>query len=840
MISLRRLVPILPALLGSLVLLTAAGAGTSARSSTASGTGLVEVVVTLAQPPLAQAIVRDRALARATTTRARLDVRAPASVTYLRTLAAAQRSLQARITSTIPDSSVRWHYGVVLDGMAVVVPRSQLGRLSSIRGATVWPSVTYHSLLDRSAKLIGAPTVWGPTFATAGNGMKIGIIDDGLDQSHVFFDSSNFNYPPGFPKGNAAFTTPKVIVAKAFSPATNRWQYADTPFDPVNSEHATNVAGIAAGDPDTIASIPGSRPKVSGIAPNAYIGNYKVLTVPTSDFGLDGNSPEIAKGIEEAVKDGMDVINLSLGEPEIEPTRDIVVAAIDNAADAGVVPVIAAGNEFGDAGKGSVGSPGTAPKAITVAASTDGDSGPADTIAGFSSSGPTPTSLQMKPDVTAPGVDILSSLPRNQWSNHDWSGTSMASPHVAGAAALLKERHPSWTVEQIKSALESTGDPVHPAGSTAEVSALREGGGRIDIPRADNPLIFTDPTGVSFGLVKRGATATQPLALTDAGGGPAPWTATVAPQSAPKGVTLSLSSAAVPAGGTLTITLKVAADAAEGDAVGFVQLGRGNDVRRVPYWLHVEVPKLGTEPHGTIARPGTYGGNTAGKRSLVSSYRYPEGGLACNCKTGVLLDLSGPEQIFRVTVKKPAANLGAVVLTRATGVSVSPRLVHAGDENRLTGFTALPVNDNPYQQYGAVEPVVGAIAPAPGAYDVVFDTPAGAKPGKFTFRVWLNDVTPPTARLLTRSVRRGSPIRVAIIDAGSGVDPSSILLSIDGSRANASVFKQGVLTVPTGGLAAGTHRLSLVVSDYQEAKNMENVGPILPNTRGLSTTVTVR
>ncbi len=218
----------------------------------------------------------------------------------------------------------------------------------------------------------------------------------------------------------------------------------------------------------------------------------------------------------------MDVINLSLGEPEIEPTRDIVVAAIDNAADAGVVPVIAAGNEFGDAGKGSIGSPGSAPKAITVAASTEGDNGPADVIAGFSSSGPTPTSLQMKPDVTAPGVDILSSLPRNQWSNHDWSGTSMASPHVAGAAALLKERHPTWTVEQIKSALESTGDPVHLAGSTAEVSALREGGGRINVARADNPLIFTDPTGISFGLVKRGTTSTRPLTLVDAGGGPAP------------------------------------------------------------------------------------------------------------------------------------------------------------------------------------------------------------------------------------------------------------------------------------------------------------------------------
>ena len=253
--------------------------------------------------------------------------------------------------------------------------------------------------------------MWGSTLATAGQGVKIGIIDDGLDQSHVFFSPAGYVYPAGFPKGNTQFTTPKVIVAKAFAPLKPTWKYAATPFDPDNSDHATNVAGIAAGDHDTIAMTTSGRFRASGIAPSAYLGNYKVLTVPTADFGLDGNSPEIVKGIDEAVKDGMDVINLSLGEPEIEPTRDIVVQAIERAADAGVVPVIAAGNDFADAGKGSVGSPGTAPQAITVAASTEGDSGPADVIAGFSSSGPSPTSLQMKPDVTAPGVDILSSSP---------------------------------------------------------------------------------------------------------------------------------------------------------------------------------------------------------------------------------------------------------------------------------------------------------------------------------------------------------------------------------------------------------------------------------------------
>ena len=95
--------------------------------------------------------------------------------------------------------------------------------------------------------------------------------------------------------------------------------------------------------------------------------------MPTADFGLDGNSPEIAKAIDQAVADGMNVINLSIGEPEVEPRRDIVVQALDNAAAAGVVPVVAAGNDYDIAGLGSIGSPGNAPAAISVAASTMGN-----------------------------------------------------------------------------------------------------------------------------------------------------------------------------------------------------------------------------------------------------------------------------------------------------------------------------------------------------------------------------------------------------------------------------------------------------------------------------------
>src|SRR5579872_335594 len=363
MTGLRRFALALLALSCSIALLAG---GATARPATVPG-DLVEVVVTLPQAPLAEAILRDRGLAAATTTHHRLNLRAPASVSYLRTLASAQRTLLARIRETIPAARTQWRYGVVVDGMAVVVPRSAVTALHRIPGATVWPSLTYHSLLNRTPPLIGAPTVWGPTLATSGQGMKIAIIDDGLDGTHVFFDPTGYTYPAGFPKGNTAYTTPKVIVARAFTPANETWKNAKLPFDPTYSDHATNVAGIAAGDHDTPAL---NKVKVSGIAPSAYLGNYKVLTVPTDKFGLDGNSPEIVAGIEQAVKDGMDVLNLSIGEPEVEPTRDIVVQALNHAADAGVIPVVAAGND-GSAG-GTISSPANAAQAISVAASTEG------------------------------------------------------------------------------------------------------------------------------------------------------------------------------------------------------------------------------------------------------------------------------------------------------------------------------------------------------------------------------------------------------------------------------------------------------------------------------------
>ena len=102
----------------------------------------------------------------------------------------------------------------------------------------------------------------------------------------------------------------------------------------------------------------------------------------------------------------------------------------------------------------------------------------------------------MKPDVTAPGVGVLSSVPRREGLWASFSGTSMAAPHVAGAAALLHQRHPSWTVQQIKSALVQTGRPVLRGGQEAETT--REGGGTVDLVHADTPLLFAAPSGISL------------------------------------------------------------------------------------------------------------------------------------------------------------------------------------------------------------------------------------------------------------------------------------------------------------------------------------------------------
>ena len=141
---------------------------------------------------------------------------------------------------------------------------------------------------------------------------------------------------------------------------------------------------------------------------------------------------------------------------------------------------------------------------------------------------------------------------------------------------------------------------------------------------------------------------------------------------------------------------------------------------------------------------------------------------------------------------------------------------------------------NPYlESYGTPRSVSGVVLPAKGTYDVVFDTRAAADAGPFTFRYWVNDTAPP--RLRVASAARGR-IVVSMSDAGSGIDPASLSVSLDGSAVRPQL-RNGRLTLAAG---RGTHTVVVRASDFQEAKNMEDVPKILPNTATLSTKVRVR
>ena len=765
-----------------------------------------EVVVLLESPPLARAPGGDSAIA------------------------GEQRVFRQELAARLPEAEIGWRYRLVANGFSLSLPSSELSQLRSVPGVRdVLPAGSYAPQLSATPQQIGAPALWGQALDTAGQGVKIGIIDSGIDAGHPFFDPTGYVMPAGFPKGQERFTTTKVIAARVFAPKSANAPSVRVAFSEDDSSHGTHVAGIAAGNADTPA---GGGRRVSGVAPRAYLGNYKVFVETRSGLSPNANSPAIVAAIEAAVADGMDVINFSGGEPEIEPSRDIVARALDAATAAGVVPVVAAGNDYNDFGAGSVSSPANSEGAIAVGAVEIGSSPTTRTHAEFSSVGPTTISLRLKPDVAAPGVDVLSSVPGGGWST--FSGTSMAAPHIAGSAALLRQRHPSWSAEQVKSALVQSGVDALQARNLVAGPRF-QGGGVVALVRADQPLLFARPTALSFGLLERGGTSTRALALEDAGGGAGAWKVEVATRAKPRGVRIvAPPTTSVP--GPLSIALSAAARANAGDVDAYIELRRGGEVRRIPLWGRVSASALAKHRVATLLRPGVYRSTTASRPALVSRYRYPE----APSGIGITTTLRGPERVFRFRIANRVANAGVVITRRAGSGRVEPRMVAALDENRLTGYAGLPVNRNPYMDaFHESVLAAGVLSPLPGEYAAVFDSAARAGAGAFTFRYWVNDVKPPVLRLRTPSVVAGEPVLVSATDAGAGVYPGSIRIVVDGSSRTGTLHG-GLLSISTSGLSAGTHRLRLRVSDYQESKNTENVARILPNTRTATFTFRVR
>jgi subtilisin family serine protease len=332
--------------------------------------------------------------------------------------------------------------------------------------AHVWLDGVRKASLDKSVPQIGAPKAWAAGYD--GKGVKIAVLDTGVDATHPDL------------KG-------QVIGAKNFttSPDTS---------DKVG--HGTHVSSIAAG---TGAKSGG---KYKGVAPGAKILNGKVL-----DDGGFGSDSEVLAGIEWAAAEGADVVNMSLGGGDT-PAIDPLEAAVNKLSEEkGILFAIAAGNE-GDFGEQTIGSPGSAAAALTVGAVDDKD-----VLADFSSRGPGLDGA-LKPDVTAPGVDITAaSAPGNQIAAEvgekpagymTISGTSMATPHVAGAAALLKQQHPAWKYAELKGAL---------TGSTkgGKYTPFQQGSGRIQVDQAIKQSVIADPVSVSFGVQQWPHTDDKPV-----------------------------------------------------------------------------------------------------------------------------------------------------------------------------------------------------------------------------------------------------------------------------------------------------------------------------------------
>ncbi|MEX2645936.1 MAG: S8 family serine peptidase [Gaiellaceae bacterium] len=562
----------------------------------------------------------------------------------------------------------------------------------------------YRPTMTISSDLIDADAVWPSAGgrANAGAGIKIGIIDTGIRDDHP------------------AFGCKAEIEHDVFASGGNPPPFG---LETIVFNHGSHVAGTAAGCVLDLSG-PEDGPTSgiwSGVAPGATLHDYNVFPgfgAGFIAFGGSAFSHDICEAIEQALADGMDVINMSLGGG-VQGPHDFLADCTNAAVDAGLVAAVAAGNE--GPGDSTVSSPGSAAGALTAGASTNphfvgipvttgsgtfgaalgdfdnfdppitadytvttpangctaistalsgkialidrgvctfstkirnaqaagavgvlivnnvaGDpvgmahdglefptipaamlgkaegnsikpSGTAtvdgtspeefiteneDIIAGFSSRGPTPFTALIKPDVTAPGVNVYSSV-FNEMEPDElgfayFQGTSMATPHLAGSAALLLDLHPDWSPADVKSALVQTAKrPVwdHVTG-TNPTGVLTRGGGRVDLDAADATPLTLDPASVSFGRWSgnKPVSASVPVSVKNVSGSAQTCTASI--EGSPF-VSVSPTSFALAAGGTTTLTAAINAgrSLAPGDQSGDVTVACGSTTLKAPWWV---------------------------------------------------------------------------------------------------------------------------------------------------------------------------------------------------------------------------------------------------------------
>ena len=354
--------------------------------------GLVRVIIEMNDAPLTQHVAgmnkadADAFFAQGATGY-KLNMAATAAISYQASLAQRQNSTIAGIRQQFGGKQslpVQYQYSIAYNGFAMAVPQESVAVIRQMPGVkSVHPVRLLHKQMDASLSLIGAKSVWNTISNTlgitqAGAGIKVAVLDTGIDPNHPFFANTGvFTFPTGYPKGYCAAVDPnfcngKIIAARYYTQVNSTVNISETNTPLDADAHGTHVGGTIAGNRDVTATIGNYTASISGVAPYAYLMAYKVLWLNAAGDGASGEDAGIVKAVEDAVADGADILNLSLGSDTrtANPVEDPLNKATGNAAQVGVIAVWAAGNS--GPGANTVGDSGMHPDVLSAAASSTG------------------------------------------------------------------------------------------------------------------------------------------------------------------------------------------------------------------------------------------------------------------------------------------------------------------------------------------------------------------------------------------------------------------------------------------------------------------------------------
>lgn len=715
-------------LLGALLVPFTAGAASSPNTDATTTGPRVDKSSALVQ------LVGDP-LATSTRTRPsqgrKIDFNSNTVKAYRAQLSSLRNDYKAWLRANAPKARVTGEFDISLNAVAVQLNGTPL---ATVAAAPQAQRAEYEGLYsptgnDPDLAIINAEAAWNQSggAANAGEGVKVAIVDTGIDVTHPCF--SDAGYSTQSQLGDRRFTNNKVIAAKVFNNKQPSRGYTPEAIQ----DHGTHVAGTVACNANTPATVDGvSIPyRISGVAPKALLGNYNVFP------GEVGNArnEDIMNALEAAYADGFDVANMSLGGGA-SGIQDLLTVAVDNLDRANMVVAVAAGNS--GPGHYTVESPGSAARALTAGASTvphfvgapvtvngktygaatgdfatvatdltaplgvvsgstnglgtacsalatgslsgkiallsrgtctfstkirnaqnagavavlvvnnvagdptamaeDGtanqptvpaymfalssgqdlknSNGAATTIskdkdyirtpnvdimAGFSSQGPTDVDYRVKPDVVAPGVNVLSSIP-HQFCDAPpcfafFQGTSMATPHLAGSAAVVRQQHPDWSAAQVRSAIVNTADQgvlkSYKDGTTIVKDVNVSGAGRENLDAAVKASVTLDPVSVSFGAVPSGAGQTKSFNVTLTNVGDSAKTFGLSVSSSGDSVAYSVSPRTVTlepgSSSTVTVAMSATQGAAAGDYQGKLSISdAGNEVGHAVVYTFVK------------------------------------------------------------------------------------------------------------------------------------------------------------------------------------------------------------------------------------------------------------